>query len=162
MRPEVAADRAAVGDVVAAAFGRADEAELVERLRDACPDAVSLVAVVEDEIVGHVMMTPVHVGTVAGAALAPLAVRPSRQRCGIGAALVRAGLAAAGSGGAAFVVVLGDPAYYGRFGFAPAAPAGLLCPFPGVPDAAWQALPLKPAALAGVPGAVRYARPFSE
>jgi putative acetyltransferase len=140
IRPERAEDAAAVADVVTAAFGRPDEARLVEALRPAA--ALSLVA--QDErggVVGHVMLSHVGLGPGSAVALAPLAVAPEQQRRGIGAALVRAALAEAEARGEALVLVLGDPGYYGRFGFRPATALGIESPFAGAGDA-FQALPL--------------------
>jgi putative acetyltransferase len=70
--------------------------------------------------------------------LGPLAVRPNRQRAGIGAALMQAALAAGDRGGTELIVVLGEPDYYGRFGFEPASRHGLGLPWP-VPDEAFMA-----------------------
>ena len=95
IRPERAEDSFQVRQVNELAFGQPAEADLVERLRQACADALSLVA--EDGgIVGHILFTPVVVegtgATVHGMGLAPMAVLPDRQRQGIGSQLVRRGL----------------------------------------------------------------------
>ncbi|MEV0585638.1 N-acetyltransferase [Nonomuraea sp. NPDC050310] len=111
-RPE---DRAAVWQVEADAFGRTAEADLVGRLAD--DTAFSLVAELDGRIVGHVLFTWLPVGDRRALALAPLAVQPGVQGRGVGGALVRAGLARAEALGVPGVVVLGDPGYYGRFGF---------------------------------------------
>ncbi|MBA2894099.1 GNAT family N-acetyltransferase [Nonomuraea soli] len=117
IRDELLEDREAVWQVEAEAFERPDEADLLARLD---PDkAFSLVATVDGEIVGHVLFTWLPVGEHRALALAPLAVRPGVQGKGVGGELVRQGLARARALGAPAVVVLGDPAYYGRFGFAP-------------------------------------------
>lgn len=141
-RPERPGDAGAIRTLLAAAFGRAAEAELVDALRAAHALDTALVAEQDGRIVGHVALSPV---SVQGAympgilGLAPLAVHPDHQRQGIGARLVEAALAAARAGGGKVVVVLGDPAYYRRFGFRPAADMGLTCPWPGT-EAAFQAL----------------------
>jgi putative acetyltransferase len=124
IRPERPGDDPTIRAVTRAAFEDAPhssgtEAAIVEALREAGALAVSLVAVA-DEIVGHVAFSPV---TVNGTpccwfSLGPLAVRPDRQRLGIGRRLVCEGLEQLRERGAAGCVVLGDPAYYGRFGFA--------------------------------------------
>ena len=131
-------DTPAITAVVTAAFRRTDEAVLVDRLRAAGRLTLELIARESDRLVGHVAFSAVGIGASPGDgrwwALAPLAVVPDRQRRGIGAALVRAGLDAAGRAGVTLVLVLGDPAHYGRFGFAPAARLGLRCPYPAPPD----------------------------
>ena len=164
IRAEVDADRAAVHAVNLAAFGQPAEADLVDRLRAAGRATVSLVATAGGEVVGHILFSPVTVEPAPSPppswlGLAPMAVRPERQRDGIGSALVRAGLAAAGAGGATAVVVLGHPDYYPRFGFAPASRVGLRCIYDS-PDEAFMALELTPGGLAGHRGLVRYAPEF--
>lgn len=121
-------DRGAVRHVVAAAFGREDEARIVDALRAADAMAIELVAVLDGAVVGHVAFSPVAVepplkGPALG--LAPLAVAPAHQRKGIGAALVETGLEICRARGASLVVVLGEPSYYGRFSFAPGKAKGM-------------------------------------
>lgn len=137
------ADRGSIAAVVAAAFGRPDEAHLVEQLRADGDAMFELVAEEAGDIVGHVLFSRLWADRDdLYAALAPLAVRPDRQRAGLGAALVRAGLEAAPQFGAVGVLVLGDPAYYGRFGFSHEAAARVACPYSEL--AALQALALHP------------------
>jgi putative acetyltransferase len=159
IRREAPADAAAVREVLVAAFPTEAEARLVEALRDAAPPSVSLVADEAGRVVGHVLFTPVEIRGAEPAAgafgLAPLAVRPERQRHGLGSELVRAGLAACRGVGARAVVVLGHPTYYPRFGFAPAWAAGLYYRVPG-PNPSFMVLELLPAALRGHTGEVRY------
>jgi putative acetyltransferase len=164
VRPEGGADAAAIGRVMRAAFPGGGEALLVDRLREAGALTVSLVAVGADgAVVGHVALSPLALkggGAPEGSpwlGLAPVAVVSERQRRGIGAALVRAALAAADGRGAGLVAVLGEPAYYGRFGFAPAARHGLRLPW-DVPAEAFM-VRLGPKGAAGLPeggGVVRY------
>jgi putative acetyltransferase len=112
------ADHAAIAAVVTEAFGRADEAELVKRLRADDDVLFELVSADESGVGGHVLFSRLWADRAEMfAALAPLAVRPGLQRSGVGAALVRAGLDSAREFGAHGVLVLGDPGYYGRFGF---------------------------------------------
>ncbi len=98
IRSEQLADHAAIAEVNREAFGQEGEPRLVAALRDAkgFDSALSLVAVREDEVVGHILLSPIHIerneGDVAALALAPRAVQPAYQRRGIGSALVRAGL----------------------------------------------------------------------
>lgn len=159
IRRERPGDRAAVFAVNAAAFETELEARLVDALRGAARPLVSLVAERADELVGHILFTPVTVernpGGLAVMALGPMAVAPPCQRQGIGGELVRRGLDECRRAGAAVVVVLGHPEYYPRFGFEPAARHGLrfrsaeLDPF-------FMAQALAPGALAGLGGEVRY------
>lgn len=147
------------------AFGQPLEADLVERLTAACPDVLSLVAD-DDGIVGHILFTPVvieHVGRrVAGRGLAPMAVLPGRQRQGIGSALVRRGLEILGADRCPFVVVVGHPGYYPRFGFERASAHGLRSPWEGIPDEAFMVRILDAAAMENVSGVVRYRPEFDE
>src|SRR6185295_5905953 len=104
----------------------------VDALRAAGRLTVSLVAEVDGRVVGHVAFSPVDVpSSRAGEGLAPLAVAEDFRRQGIGAALVAAGLEACRAAGVGFVVVLGEPAYYGRFGFRPAREFGLVDEYRG-------------------------------
>ncbi len=117
------ADHDRVCAVVVAAFGQEDEAMLVHRLWDAGAVTIERLAVVDDEIVGYcafspVTCTPKLVGPLFG--LAPVAVRPDHQRTGLGSAMIKDGLKACRELGARMIAVLGDPKYYGRFGFEPA------------------------------------------
>ena len=156
VREEHDGDAAAIGAVERAAFGQPGEAALVEGLRAAGALAVSLVAVLDDVIVGHAALSPVEVaGGRRVLGLGPVAVLPACQACAVGSRLVEEGLARAGERGALAVVVLGDPAYYARFGFVPASRFGIRYPGP-VPDEAFMAAELVPDALAEAAGAVRY------
>ena len=160
VRVETPDDFAAVRIVNREAFGQADEADLVEQLRDDGEVVASLVAEVDNAVVGHILFSrlPIHTSArkIAGAALAPVAVLPRFQRLGIGSVLVRSGLRHCAESGCEAVVVLGHPAYYPRFGFSAALAERLDAPFSG---AAFMALELAPGALADG-GAVRYAAAF--
>lgn len=123
IRPETAADAPAVRRVHEAAFPTAAEADLVERLRAGKKAVISLVAEDEGRIVGHILFSPMALEPLAGAiglGLAPVAVQPDHEKHGVGRRLIQNGLSACRKWGADFVVVLGDPAYYSRFGFGPA------------------------------------------
>ncbi len=165
IRDERPGDAAAIHRVVAAAFKGRTEADLVDKLRANGRFALSLVAVQGGAVIGHVLLTDVTVagnGLVPrGAGLAPLAVRPTFQRRGIGSMLVRAAFERALRAGYGFVCLLGDPAYYRRFGLRPAATLGLASEFDAPPEA-FLALELAPGALGGVSGTVRYLPEFAE
>jgi putative acetyltransferase len=159
VRDEAAGDRAAVLAVIEAAFG--DEPEVVglwDELRD-IPGTHSLVAVVDEEVVGHVGLTPGWVDArdrvVPVLVLSPLSVRPDRQRAGIGRTLVDAALARGEELGSPAVFLEGDPAYYSRLGFVPARAHGFTPPSVRIPGAAFQVV-LLAAYDAGVTGALVY------
>jgi putative acetyltransferase len=162
-RPE---DHAAVRAVHRAAFGGREqvgdvvEAVLVDRLRDGpwWLPRLSLVAVVGGTVVGHVIATRATVQP-SGApvlGLGPLGVEPAQQRQGIGTALMHAVLGAAEALDESMVGLLGDPAYYGRFGFVAAAASGV-----DAPDPRWGAA-FQIRVLSGpqIRGEFRYAESF--
>jgi putative acetyltransferase len=165
IRPERPEDASQVRHVNELAFGQPAEADLVDRLRRACTETLSLVAE-DDAVVGHILFTPVVVESagrrVLGTGLAPMAVLPDRQRRGIGSQLVRRGLDILRERGCPFVVVVGHPEYYPRFGFEPASTHGLACQWEGVPDPAFMVLVLDPDAMAGVAGVAKYPEEFNE
>jgi len=153
-----AGDHPGIDDVVRAAFGRGDEAALTQRLRAEEDTLFELVAAEGEAIVGHILMSRLWADSDGlYAALAPLSVRPDRQREGLGSALVRASLESAREFGCQGVLVLGDPAYYGRFGFSADHARDVSSPFKGL--AAFQALPLEELAFAR-PLTVVYADAF--
>ncbi len=156
IRHETARDARAVRQIVRAAFGQPDEAELVDRLRGDGDSVMSLVAEHERAAVGHIMFSRMQ-APMRALGLAPLSVLPAWQGCGIGGALVRAGLLRAREDGCDVVFVLGDPGYYGRFGFAAEAAAGFDCAYAG---AYLQGLMLRGAGLPRT-GRIAYAPAFS-
>jgi len=161
IRSEDANDWPAVHSVHQAAFGRSDEAQLVDQLRGEGVVLVSLVAVLDQRIVGHILFTRMSIETAAGSipavALAPMAVLPEHQRQGIGGRLIRAGLDASRDQGEQIVIVLGHAHYYPRFGFSTEKARSLDSPFP--PEA-YMAVELRTGALDGVRGKVNYAAAF--
>ena len=163
--PETPGDIPAIYNVNLRAFGQPAEALLVDELRrdgDFIPE-LSLVAVDEGRIVGHILFPPVSIsspeGDIAALALAPMAVLPECQGRGIGSLLVQKGLAACRRLGHRIVVVVGHPEYYPRFGFLPAHERGIDGPFP-VPDEALMVTALVEGALEGIHGTVRYPHAF--
>jgi putative acetyltransferase len=158
VRPAFPADHAAIRAVETAAFGRPDEAGMVETARDEGAALVELVAEADGQIVGHILFSRMTVTPArCFAGLAPVAVAPGFQRRGIGEALCRAGIEAVRTLGAEAVVVLGHPDYYPRFGFSAAAARRLASPYAG--NAAFMALELTPGALAAA-RKVDYPRAF--
>ena len=167
IRPERQSDCAAIRDVLERAFPTHAEADLVDALRADDDLLVSLVAVIDDRIVGHIAFSPVSIECdgllsatpTCGFGLAPVAVDPPHQRKGVGARLIEQGLEACRDRGVGFVVVLGEPAYYGRFGFTPASAFGLQSQYSA--GDAFMAMPLQTGAMTGVTGCVRYAPAFA-
>lgn len=175
IRTERPGDAPAIRRVNEAAFGQPDEADIVDALRQACPDSLSLVAVADDgSVVGHILFTPAVVEgeghgvteaegrQVVGVGLAPMAVLPERQRQGIGSKLVTEGLEMLRGEGCPFVIVLGHPDFYPRFGFVRASGQGLACQWQDVPDEAFMVLVLDADVMRGVSGVARYREEFSE
>ncbi|HYB99929.1 MAG TPA: N-acetyltransferase [Candidatus Limnocylindrales bacterium] len=163
VRPATAGDLEAICRIHQAAFATGAEARLVAALVRAGQDRISLVAQRDETVVGHVLMSPVaiagrsDISTALG--LAPLAVLPRFQRLGAGAALVRAGLEQARLHACSFCVVLGNPAYYARFGFVPASRFGLACLYTDGDQ--FMVAEVQPGGLAGVRGLVTYAPQFA-
>lgn len=165
IRREEPADIDAIRRVNELAFEGPLEAGIVDNLRERCEDLVSLVAEEEGSVVGHILFSPIELEsgdeTHMGMSLAPMAVLPERQRQGIGSELVRAGLAELRERDCIFVIVLGHPEYYPRFGFEPASKHGIKCEW-AVPDEAFMILVFDETRLPEAGGRVRYRPEFSE
>ncbi len=135
IRPSEPKDTAAVRAVHLAAFPTAAEAELVERLEAERDVVVSLVAERDNEVIGHVLLSRMSVSgdgkRYRALGLGPVAVLPPFQHSGIGSALIRAALAVAEALGEEMVFVLGEPAYYRRFGFDAETAAPFASPYAG-------------------------------
>jgi len=147
------------------AFGQKEEAEIIDKLRKRDVVTLSLVAVQADQIMGHILFSPVSVeseySSFEAITLAPMAVLPEYQRKGIGSQLVRVGLEECRRLGHEIVVVLGHPDYYPRFGFVPASTYGIKCKY-DVPDEVFMALELRQGVLSGRSGVVKYQPEFNE
>lgn len=158
LRDEAPGDADAIRSLVTQAFRDAPhssgtEAQIVDALREAGALTLSLVAEDDRGIVGHVAASPVGIGDAPGwFGIGPVAVRPDRQSQGIGTALMTAALARLRAGSAQGAVLVGDPAYYARFGFA-AVPGITL---PGIPAEYVLALPFAEPAR----GEIRYHAAF--
>ena len=150
-----------------AAFTGPGEASLVEGLRQACSNFVSLVAKIGCQVVGHILFTPVRIETPAGdciegMGLGPMAVLPEYQNKGIGSALCKTGLKTIEQRGVSYVVVLGHPSYYPRFGFKPASAYGITCAYQDVPNDAFMMRVFDSAVLSGVQGVAHYRKEFDQ
>lgn len=132
---------AAVRNLIIDAFAHSDlgyngEANLIEAIREHCDISLSLVAINDNQVVGHILFSPATIrtesSTIHGMALAPLAVLPSHQRLGIGTMLVTDGLRRITQSTADFIIVAGHRDYYPRFGFIPAQDLSITHGFKGM------------------------------
>ena len=160
IRPEQPGDVSAVRDVNRRAFGQDQEASIVDALRTNGATLLSLVAIFDRAVIGHIMYSPLLVGDVMGAALGPMAVSPEHQRQGVGSSLVEAGTRHLTHRGYPFIVVLGHSTFYPRFGFRPARTYGITCEW-DVPDDVFMVLVLDPGKMQGVSGLAKYRHEFS-
>ena len=164
IRNEEPTDRDTVRHLNLIAFDNGPEAALVDKLRTSCKGYLAFVAVEDGTVVGHILFTPVTVdgSNVVGMGLAPMAVLPSHQRKSIGSQLVRHGLEHLRQSGCPFVIVLGHPEYYPRFGFEVASRYRLRCQWEGVPDEAFMVAVLDDDALPKAGGVARYRGEFDD
>jgi len=148
------------------AFGQPEEGSIVDKLRKSCNGILSLVAISNKKIVGHIMFSPVTIetqkGVIEGMGLAPMAVLPELQNCGIGSKLVKEGLRIINNTTCPFVIVLGHEKYYPRFGFQRASKYSLTSQWEGVPDDAFMAMILNNSVMKEVSGIVRYRDEFNK
>jgi putative acetyltransferase len=161
IREERSGDVAAIRAVHRHAFGGDAEGRIVDALRANGAAQLSLVATLGDTIVGHIMFSPIAVGgTVDGSALGPMAVLPEHQRHGIGTQLVATGREMLERAGCPFIIVVGHPRFYPRFGFMPARALGVTCEW-DLPDDVFMILPLDPGRDGDVTGVAQYRPEFS-
>lgn len=166
IRFEKSGDRPSIRALNEEAFGQSAEADLVDELRRACQSAISIVAVEDEIVVGHIMFSPVTITDgeriLEGMGLGPMAVRPNRQRQGIGSRLVTRGLEIIKDRGYPFVIVLGHPEYYPRFGFVPASLFDVKCQWDGIPDNAFMIFVLDQDMAGNIRGVARYREEFDD
>ena len=169
IRTRQAGDAIDIRNVIAEAFDTSDhghngEADLVDQIHASGNDMVSLVALDRTNVLGHVLFSPAQItgesGVVHGVGLAPVSVSPSVQRQGIGSALINDGLKQLRAMQADFAVVIGDPAYYQRFGFIPASQHELTHDFDGIPQEFLMVQSLREDSSQIPAGTVRYCEQF--
>jgi len=164
VRKDTPDDYPAIREVHRRAFGGLAEATLVDMLRGAKKVVVSLVAVHQERVVGHILFSPVTVADapegLRAVGLAPMSVLPEFQNRGIGSQLVHEGLETCRRQGEAVVVVLGHAAYYPRFGFVKATECGLDNEYRAVDS--FMVLELQKGALQRMRGLVKYAPEFRQ
>ena len=160
IREESPDDIAAIREVNRLAFGQGLEGQVVDALRANGGVVLSLVAVSDGKIVGHILYSPAVVGAFRGAALGPMAVLPDYQRQGLGSQLVTTGNRRIGEAGHPFVIVLGHPQFYPRFGFTPARARSIRCQW-DVPDDVFMVLILDSTKTEGMTGLAQYRSEFS-
>jgi putative acetyltransferase len=147
------------------AFGRQQEASIVDELRKNCNSILSLVAFTDGKVIGHILLSPVVIegkhGKLVGTGLAPHAVLPEYQRKGIGTQLIQTAISRIKEGGCPYIIVIGHPEYYARFGFEQAGRIGICCERK-VPDESFMILILDKKAMNGITGVTRYRHEWAE
>ncbi len=164
IRKEESRDHEAIHQLNLIAFDNGPEAVLVDTLRASCEEYVSFVAVEDGSVIGHILFTPATVEgcSAVGMGLAPMSVVPSLQRKGLGSRLVRYGLEYLRNAGCPFVIVLGHPEYYPRFGFEPCSKYHLRSQWEGVPDDAFLIVVFESGVLPKTGGIARYRDEFDQ
>lgn len=163
IRSETENDWSAIYDLNVLAFDTKAEADLVNSLRKCVTPYISLVATIEDEVVGHIMFTPVELTDCSAEfmmGLAPMAVKENFRGMGVGSKLLTSGVEACEKLGAGAIVVLGHANYYPIFGFQPASKFNLSCEY-DVPDEVFMALEIVPGYLSSRSGVVKYHEAFA-
>ncbi len=165
IRQEQPSDFESIFKVETAAFGKEDEANIVEKIRKDNAIVSSLVAIIDEAIVGHALYSKgvlkSKTGEETAVALGPIAVHPDHQKAGIGASLIKAGNQACLEAGYEFVFVLGHTTYYPKFGFNSTVEHNIHCEFKVPPDV-FMVAELKKGALANKQGTFHYHKAFHE
>ncbi len=166
IRPEIPEDIGDIHTLNERAFGQPQEAKIIDELRNNCEGLLSLVAIEMEKLVGHILFSPATIegkqGIVKGMGLAPMAVLPEMQQQGIGTQLVKNGMEYLGEMQCPFIIVLGHPEYYPRFGFEPASRYGIKSQWEGISDEAFMILWLDKSMMNHVSGVAKYRDEFNE
>lgn len=160
IREEREGDVTAISELNRLAFGQDQEGNIVDALRTNGAVTVSLVATLDGRVVGHILYSPVVCNELQGAGLAPVAVSPEYQRQGIGSQLIEAGNERLRAAGCPFIMVVGHPQFYPRFGFRPASTMGIKSEWE-LSDDVFMVLVLDESKMAGVSGEAKYRPEFS-
>ena len=161
VRDEYQGDIPAIRDLNKRAFEQDQEANIIDALRSNRAVMLSMVAISDGQVVGHIMYSPISIdGKVSGAALGPMAVLPEYQGQGVGSELIKKGNQRLRNDGCPFIIVLGHSEYYARFGFEPASMHEITCEW-DVPDNVFMVLILDEAKMRGISGVAKYRPEFS-
>jgi len=166
IREEIFQDIEAIRAIINQAFSQPQEANIVDKLRANCDGLLSLVALQDEKIIGHILFSPVTIegslGILKGMGLAPMALLAQFQRQGVGSELVQAGIESLRKSKCPFIIVLGHPEYYPRFGFERASRYRIKSQWEGVPDQAFMILWLDKTMTNHVSGVAKYRDEFNE
>jgi len=166
IRPEKIDDYPSIRRINNVAFSGDTESAIIDNIRDACGEVLSLVAVEGDHIIGHIFFSPAQAHTngktIKGMGLGPMAVLPERQNQGIGSRLVEAGIKILSDRHYPFIIVLGHEKYYPRFGFKPASQYGLQPQWGEIPNEAFMVLFLDSSIAKHMSGTVFYRKEFDQ
>jgi putative acetyltransferase len=166
IREEKTEDYDAVREINDNAFGQPEEGRIVDMIREACEEKISLVAVEDEKVVGHIFFSPAVINyngkDINGMGLAPMAVHTESQNKGIGSLLVDEGIKKVKETSCSFIIVLGHEKYYPRFGFKTASKYGIKSQWEDVPDEAFMVMMLDKETMAGVSGIAKYRTEFDE
>ena len=163
VRAEQKEDIAAIQAIHLSAFPEDGESKLVDRLRENAQPLISLVAEMDGKLVGHILFSPLTLGSKPSLqlmGLAPMAVLPACQRQGIGSALIEAGLEQCRLNHIGAVAVLGHPDYYPRFGFSASSNYSIKSEY-DVPEEVFMIIELKKGYLKDCHGTVSYHEEFA-
>lgn len=166
IREERQEDYNAIKEVNDKAFNQPQEGMIIEKIRKSGTEILSLVAVIEDKIVGHILFSTVKIENYPdlkdGMGLAPMAILPEHQKQGIGSLLIKEGIERLKMKSVPYIVVLGHEHYYPKFGFETASKYSIKCQWDGVPDEAFMVMILDEKVMENVNGVAKYRDEFNE
>ena len=166
IRSEKPEDIEAVRTLNKLAFHQETEGVIIDKIRSNCNEIFSLIAELDNKVIGHILFSPVMLKSdhseLKGMGLGPMAVLPEFQNRGIGSSLVNHGLKLVKEAGYPYVIVLGHPSYYPRFGFQPASKFQFQCQWEDVPDEAFMALIFDKKEIKDNAGTIFYRDEFNE